>query len=143
MPSAYEASEPAADPRPLDEQRREHGDDGERVGQRRFARLHVVVDRGQDDVRLDAAMLGALAGNTIELADGHGQLAVHRLLRPAIQRDQVLHRALAEGALAETKPIIARYFAEHVATEARGLKASATAGAGLLYALSSEALTGF
>ena len=48
----------------------------------------------------------------------------------------------AEGALAATKPVIARYFAEHIATEARGLKAAATAGSGLLYALDAEALAG-
>ncbi len=48
----------------------------------------------------------------------------------------------AEGALAATKPVIARYFAKHIATEARGLKAAATAGSGLLYALDAEALAG-
>ncbi len=48
----------------------------------------------------------------------------------------------AEGALAVTKPVVARYFAEHVATEARGLKAAAMAGSGLLYALDAEALAG-
>ena len=46
------------------------------------------------------------------------------------------------GALATTKPVIARYFAEHLATEALGLKAAALAGAGLLYALDAEALAG-
>lgn len=48
----------------------------------------------------------------------------------------------AEGALAVTKPVVARYFAQHIATEARGLKAAATAGSGLLYALNAEALAG-
>ncbi|NCU12173.1 MAG: acyl-CoA dehydrogenase, partial [Sphingomonadaceae bacterium] len=48
----------------------------------------------------------------------------------------------AAGTLAATKPVIARYFAEHIATEARGLKAAAVAGAGLLYALDAEALAG-
>ncbi|MFM5885445.1 MAG: acyl-CoA dehydrogenase family protein [Novosphingobium sp.] len=43
---------------------------------------------------------------------------------------------------ARAKAVVARYFAEHVAAEARGLKASATAGAALLYALDAEALAG-
>ena len=50
--------------------------------------------------------------------------------------------ALATGALATTKPVVARYFAEHLAPEARGLKRAAMAGAGLLYALDAEALAG-
>ena len=49
---------------------------------------------------------------------------------------------MATGALASTKPVIARYFAEHLAPEARGLKRTAMAGAGLLYALDAEALAG-
>ena len=48
----------------------------------------------------------------------------------------------AEGALAVTKPVIARYFVEHIVPEARGLKAAATAGAELLYALDAAALAG-
>jgi len=53
-------------------------------------------------------------------------------------------RAVAHegGPLAQSKPVVARYFAEHLAPEARGLKAAALAGAGLLYALSADALTG-
>ena len=43
--------------------------------------------------------------------------------------------------LAATKPVVARYFAEHLAPEARGLKAAAMAGAELLYALDAGALT--
>lgn len=41
---------------------------------------------------------------------------------------------------AEAKAVVARYFAEHIAAETRGLKTAATAGAGLLYALDAEAL---
>ncbi|MFM5916421.1 MAG: acyl-CoA dehydrogenase [Novosphingobium sp.] len=43
---------------------------------------------------------------------------------------------------AQAKRVVARYFAQHVAAEARGLKAAAMDGAGLLYALDSAALTG-
>jgi 3-(methylthio)propanoyl-CoA dehydrogenase len=45
------------------------------------------------------------------------------------------------GALAAAKPVVTRYFIEHLVPEARGLKAAATAGAGLLYALDAESLT--
>ena len=48
-------------------------------------------------------MLRALAGDAVELADGDGELAVDRARRPAIERHEVLHRALAEGALAENR----------------------------------------
>ena len=48
----------------------------------------------------------------------------------------------AEGALAVTKPVIARYFIEHIVPEAQGLKAAALAGADLLYALDAAALAG-
>ena len=44
-------------------------------------------------------MLRALAGDAIELTYGHRQLTVYRPLRPTIERDEVLHGALAEGAL--------------------------------------------
>jgi alkylation response protein AidB-like acyl-CoA dehydrogenase len=50
--------------------------------------------------------------------------------------------ATESGALAVTKPVISRYFAEHLVPEARGLKASAMAGANLLYALDAHALAG-
>jgi len=44
------------------------------------------------------------------------------------------------GALAATKPVTARFFLERIVPEAAGLKASAMAGAGLLYELNAEAL---
>ncbi len=59
---------------------------------------------------------------------------------------QLLRQARAAqelgGALARTKPVVARYFLEHLVPEAMGLKAAATAGAALLYALDAEALAG-
>jgi 3-(methylsulfanyl)propanoyl-CoA dehydrogenase len=54
-------------------------------------------------------------------------------------------QAVANGAapaLAETKPVTARFFLDRVVPEAMGLKASATAGAADLYTLSPEALAG-
>lgn len=44
-------------------------------------------------------------------------------------------------ALAETKPVTVRFFLDRIVPEANGLKASATAGAGLLYALDADKLT--
>jgi alkylation response protein AidB-like acyl-CoA dehydrogenase len=52
--------------------------------------------------------------------------------------------ALAAGeapALAQTKPVTVRFFLDRIVPEAHGLKASATAGAELLYALDAEKLT--
>ena len=51
--------------------------------------------------------------------------------------------AVAEGAapaLAATKPVTVRFFLERIVPEAAGLKASAIAGADLLYSLESSAL---
>ncbi len=53
-----------------------------------------------------------------------------------------LLRQARDGGGGEAKTVIARYFAEHLAPEARGLKAAATAGSGLLYALDAAALAG-
>ncbi|MEP7222235.1 MAG: acyl-CoA dehydrogenase [Novosphingobium sp.] len=44
------------------------------------------------------------------------------------------------GAAAQTKPVVARYFLDHLVPEAAGLKTAARAGSSLLYALSAEAL---
>jgi alkylation response protein AidB-like acyl-CoA dehydrogenase len=59
---------------------------------------------------------------------------------------QLLRQARAAeaegGALAASKPVVARYFIEHIVPETQGLKAAATAGAGLLYALDAEVLAG-
>jgi alkylation response protein AidB-like acyl-CoA dehydrogenase len=54
-------------------------------------------------------------------------------------------RAVKDGAapaLAATKPVTARFFLDIVVPEAAGLRASATAGAALLYALSADQLVG-
>lgn len=47
-----------------------------------------------------------------------------------------------DSAQAQAKRVIARYFSDHIAAEARGLKAAALGGAGLLYALDAQALAG-
>ena len=53
-----------------------------------------------------------------------------------------LQRQARDGAGGEAKRVVARFFAEQIATEALGLKAAATAGASLLYALGAETLAG-
>jgi hypothetical protein len=59
-----------------------------------------------------------------------------QLLRQARAADE------APANIARTKPVVARYFLEHVVPEAAGLKPAATAGAALLYELDAEALAG-
>ena len=53
-----------------------------------------------------------------------------------------LQRQVRDGAGGETKAVVTRYFGEHIASETRGLRLAATAGAELLYALSAEELAG-
>ena len=53
-----------------------------------------------------------------------------------------LQRQVRDGAGGEQKAVVARYFDQHIAAEARGQKALAMAGADLLYALDAEALAG-
>jgi len=53
-----------------------------------------------------------------------------------------LQRQARDGAGGEAKTVVARYFNEHLAAEARGQKPLAMAGADLLYALSAETLAG-
>ena len=68
-----------------------------------FAEL-AAVDRGREaDVGHHALVLRAAAAGQEELRDGHLDLAVARALvgRPAVEVEQVLHRALAEGRLAD------------------------------------------
>ena len=53
-----------------------------------------------------------------------------------------LQRQACDGAGGAAKTTVASYFAQIIASEARGLKGSATAGAAALYAIDSEALAG-
>ena len=74
---------------------------GQRRVERALADFLHVDGRGQFDIGLNPAMLRALAGDAVELADRHCELTIHRLCGPAVERHQILHRALAEGALPE------------------------------------------
>ncbi len=84
----------------------------------------------------DASLDDKLAGSVPFCTMCSVAVAGWQLLRQA--------RALAaEGSTAApAKQVMARYFNEHLVPEAQGLKAAATAGAGLLYALDAEALAG-
>ena len=84
----------------------------------------------------EASLDDKLAGSVPFLDMSAVAVAGWQLLRQA-------RAAAAEGgAAAKTKPVVARYFLDHLIPEARGLKASATAGAALLYALDAAALAG-
>ena len=86
----------------------------------------------------EASLDDRLAGSVPYLTMCANAVAGWQLLRQS--------RAVAAGAgspgQAKAKPVIARYFLEHLVPEALGLKAAATAGAELLYALDAEALAG-
>ncbi|MCB2058936.1 MAG: acyl-CoA dehydrogenase [Novosphingobium sp.] len=77
-----------------------------------------------------------------------GSAAFLTMCAVAVAGWQLLRQARAAGdegipaGIARTKPVVARYFLEHVVPEAAGLKAAATDGAGLFYALGAEDLVG-
>ena len=48
----------------------------------------------------------------------------------------------APAVIARTKPVVSRYFLEHVVPEAAGLKAAATGGSNVFYELDAQALAG-
>ena len=85
-----------------------------------------------DDASLDDKLAGSVPFCTMCSV----AVAGWQLLRQA----QAL--ASEDSTAAKAKDVIARYFIEHLVPEAHGLKAAATAGAGLLYALDAEALAG-
>ncbi len=80
----------------------------------------------QDEASLDDRLAGSVPFCTMAAV----AVAGWQLLKQA--------QAVADGAapaLAETKPVTARFFLDRIVPEAAGLKASATAGADLLYTL--------
>ncbi|MET0180746.1 MAG: acyl-CoA dehydrogenase [Novosphingobium sp.] len=78
----------------------------------------------------EASVDDRLAGSVPFLTMAATALAGAQLLRQA--------RMAPDGG----KPVVARYFATHLAAEARGLKRAAMGGADLLYSLDAEALAG-
>jgi alkylation response protein AidB-like acyl-CoA dehydrogenase len=86
----------------------------------------------------DASLDDRLAGSMPFLTMCAVAVAGWQLLRQARAADE-------DGtptAIARRKPVVARYFLDHIVTETAGLKAAATAGATLLYELDAEALAG-
>jgi alkylation response protein AidB-like acyl-CoA dehydrogenase len=85
----------------------------------------------------DASLDDRLSGSVPFLAMCAAAVAGWQLLRQARAADETG----APAGIARTKPVIARYFLEHVVPEAAGLKATAMGGASLLYALDTESLS--
>ena len=105
----------------------------------------------------DAPELAGLARDCAEIASwmtGHaslddrlaGSVPFCTMAAMAVAGWQLQRQARAVGGeggpLAASKPVVARYFTEHLVPEARGLKAAAMAGAALLYALDTAVLAG-
>ena len=89
----------------------------------------------------DCAELAELMGKHASLDDRlAGSVPFCTMCAVAVAGWQ-LQRQARDGAGGEAKRVVAGYFARHIATEARGLKAAASAGADLLYALDAETLT--
>jgi len=93
----------------------------------------------------DCAVIGQWMLNEASLDDRlAGSVPFQTMCGVAVAGWQLLHQARtaeAEGsALARSKPVVARFFLDRIIPEATGLKASATAGAALLYALEAAEL---
>jgi hypothetical protein len=87
-------------------------------------------------MRADASLDDRLAGSVPFLTMCAVATAGWQLLRQA----RAASGEATPAALARSKPVVARYFLEHVVPEAAGLKAAASAGAALLYQLDAEGL---
>lgn len=106
----------------------------------------VVTDCGE------APQLKALAEDCVAVAQWMageaslddklaGSVPFCTMAATAVAGWQLLRQA-RDGGGSEAKTVVARYFAEHLAPEARGLKTAAMAGSELLYALDAAALAG-
>jgi alkylation response protein AidB-like acyl-CoA dehydrogenase len=107
----------------------------------------------------DAPNLAALARDCLDVTDWMlttaslddklaASVAYQRMCAVAVAGWQLMRQARAAqqvgapGAIAATKPLVARWFHDHIAPEASGLKGSAMTGASLLYDLDAAALAG-
>ncbi|MET0589087.1 MAG: acyl-CoA dehydrogenase family protein [Novosphingobium sp.] len=97
----------------------------------------------------DSAEIGEWMRNDASLDDRlAGSVPFCTMCAVAVAGWQLLRQARAAeakdapAAIARTKPVVTRYFLDHIVPEAAGLKAAATAGAALLYELDAEALAG-
>ena len=106
----------------------------------------VVVDCGDapqlktlaEDCAAVAQWMASEASLDDKLA---GSVPFCTMAATAVAGWQLLRQA-RDGGGSEAKTVVARYFAEHLAPEARGLKTAAMAGSELLYALDAAALAG-
>ena len=116
----------------------EIADDAMAGGEAALAQLaRTCADSGQwmrDSATLDDRLAGSVPYCTMCAV----AVAGWQLLKQA----QAAALPDAPAAIAKTKPVVMRFFLDHVVPEAIGLKASAIAGAALFYALDAEALTG-
>jgi len=107
----------------------------------------------------DDPKLAGLAGDCLDVTDWMlttaslddklaASVAFQRMCAVAVAGWQLMRQARAAqrdgapGTIAATKPLVARYFHDHIVPEASGLKGSAMMGASLLYDLDAGALTG-
>ncbi len=105
----------------------------------------------------DAPTLAALAGECARIGEWMtsqsslddrlaGSVPYLTMCAVAVAGWQLLRQARASAdtdapaAIARSKPVVARYFLDHLVPEAAGLKAAALGGASLFYALDAEAL---
>jgi len=119
-----------------------------------FAALMAEMERDTADAPAlaglvkDCAEIGGWMLRDASLDDRlAGSVAFCTMCAVAVAGWQLLRQARAveageAPALAETKPVTVRFFLERIVPEARGLLASATGGAGLLYQLDAKALGG-
>jgi alkylation response protein AidB-like acyl-CoA dehydrogenase len=108
---------------------------------------------------VDEPNIAALAGHCLDVADWMltsasladklaASVAFQRMCAVAVAGWQLARQARAvqqegaPGTIAATKPLVARWFHDHIVPEAAGLKASAMMGASLLYDLDAATLTG-
>ena len=84
------------------------------------------------EASLDDRLAGSVAFCTMSAVT----IAGWQLLRQARALDG------ADTPQARAKAVVAKYFAQHIASEARGLRVQATAGASLLYALDADIIAG-
>ena len=102
----------------------------------------IVADAGENTplsaLARDCAMVGEWMTGEASLDDRlAGSVAFQTMSAVAVAGWQLLRQARAVDA-PPAKSVVARYFLGHVVPEAAGLKASAMAGAALLYELDSE-----
>ena len=129
---------------------RKLGMDGGGVLAELMAEIAHEADEAPSLVALanDCAQIGTWMTSQASLDDRlAGSVPYLTMCAVAVAGWQLLRQARAAGdadvpaAIARAKPVVARYFLDHLVPEAAGLRAAAMGGAGLFYALEADALT--